>query len=272
VGENYFIVKIDGIQVSPNPSITVEATGVNNPPVPTSTPNPIITNKNTSATSQVSPNDPDLGDTHTYAIQTPPTNGSATVNGTGLVTYTPNTGFVGSDSFVVRVTDNGGKYGDMAINVTVNDLPSEITVFSDSFEITEWNGLWTEDSQNDWFRSRQRARDGSYSAEVDGLATDAKLISIPIDLKGRKNATITFSWFIESGLDTGEYLAFDISTNGGSSWAEKGRLRGNVDTENIWHNVKIELTNISSLRLRFRGTMSSSEEDANLDIVKVVAR
>ncbi|MBI5756002.1 MAG: hypothetical protein HZA12_03675, partial [Nitrospirae bacterium] len=123
VGENYFIVKIDGIQVSPNPSITVEATGVNNPPVPTSAPNPIVTDEETTATSQVSPNDPDLGDTHTYAIPTNPTNGSATVNPTGgVATYTPNPNFNGSDSFVVRVTDNGGLYGDVTIKVTVNPV------------------------------------------------------------------------------------------------------------------------------------------------------
>ena len=32
-----------------------------------------------------------------------------------------------------------------------------------------------EDSQNDWFTSTQRETDGSYSAEVDGRATDATL-------------------------------------------------------------------------------------------------
>lgn len=71
---------------------------------------------------------------------------------------------------------------------------------------------WTQDSQNDWFRSAQRAINGSYSAEVDGLALNAKLTSISINLQGKTNATIAFSWFIESGLDSGEYIAFDVST------------------------------------------------------------
>ena len=49
-------------------------------------------------------------------------------------------------------------------------------VFADSFEAGggtgDWAGNWVEDAQNDWFRSTQRATDGSYSAEVDGSASN----------------------------------------------------------------------------------------------------
>jgi hypothetical protein len=48
-------------------------------------------------------------------------------------------------------------------------------------------------------------------------------------------------------------------------------LRGNVDPENTWHNVTVDLTSISQLKIRFRGTMSDSTEDANVDDVRVVA-
>ena len=149
--------------------------------------------------------------------------------------------------------------------------PAEIEVFADSFEVSEWNGLWTEDGQNDWFRSTQRRVDGTRSAEVDGLASDASLTSIAINLQGMTNARITFSWFIESGLDLGEYLAFDVSTDNGATWTEKSKLRGNQDPENVWHNPSFELNGISNLKLRFRGTMSASNEDANLDNVKVMS-
>lgn len=131
---------------------------------------------------------------------------------------------------------------------------------------------WTQDSQKDWFVSTQRRTAGTRSAEVDGSASKAQLISPNIDLKGRTSATIRFSWYIESELDAGEYLAFEVSTNGGSTWTERARLRGNVDGENRWHNVTIDLTGISRLRVRFRGHMSSSSEDANVDAVVVTAR
>ena len=95
---------------------------------------------------------------------------------------------------------------------------------------------------------------------------------MPIDLQGRTAATITFNWLIESGLDSGEYIAFDVSTNGGSSWTERARLRGNIDPEDKWQTVQIDLSGISSLRLRFRGRMSSYSEDADVDEVRVVAQ
>ena len=166
--------------------------------------------------------------------------------------------------------DAEGNVGTSAmVNLTVqNGAASE--VFYDTFENGAWNGQWTEDSQGDWFTSTQRATEGSSSAEVDGSANDAQLISIPIDLQGSSQATITFNWYIESGLDSGEYLAFDASTNGGSSWTQHATLMGNVDAENTWQAVQVDLSGISSLQLRFRGSMSSSREDANVDEVSVV--
>ncbi len=176
----------------------------------------------------------------------------------------------------LMVVDNSGASSTdtalMTINPNSTSTPSStIAVLTDSFEVSEWNGLWTEDSQNDWLRSNQRAIVGSYSAEVDGSASDAQLISIPINLQGKTNATITFSWFIESALDKGEYVAFDISTDGGTTWVEKARIKGNVDQEDVWQNISVNATNINNLRLRFRGKMSGSSEDADVDNVNVVA-
>ena len=98
------------------------------------------------------------------------------------------------------------------------------------------------------------------------------MISIPIDLQGKTTATIKFSWLIESGLDANEYLAFDVSTNGGATWTEKARLRGNADPEDVWQNMTISLSGINNLKLRFRGKMSGANEDANVDAVKVTAK
>lgn len=177
---------------------------------------------------------------------------------------------LGVNEITLTVTDNNGAIDTDTVMVTVVVAPIE--VFNDSFEVNEWNGLWTEDSQNDWFRSSQRAIVGNVSAEVDGSAFDSRITSVPINLQGKTNATVTFSWFIESGLDMGEYLAFDVSTNGGANWVEYARLRGNVDAENTWHNKSFDVNGISSLMIRFRGRMSDSSEDANLDNVRVVVR
>ncbi len=147
--------------------------------------------------------------------------------------------------------------------------PTEIEVFADGFEVSEWNGKWTEDTQNDWFRSTQRTTEGRRSAEVDGSAGNASLTSSAFSMLGKTSARITFSWFIETSLDTGEYVAFDTYANG--VWTERARLSGNVTQENVWHAANVAVTNAPDLKIRFRGSMSGSDEDANVDNVRVVA-
>jgi len=224
----------------------------------------------TSVNLQVNATDPDGTVVGFSAISLP---AGLSINQAGLISGTIAVGAASASPYNVTITavDNTGLTAQQSFIWTVSAPPGTGpgVVFSDSFEISQWNNLWTQDSQNDWFRSTQRATDGTWSAEVDGFASNAQLISIPINLQGSSTATIEFDWFIESSLDAGEYLAFDVSTDGGSNWIEKKRLRGDVDVENVWHHEQFQLTGLSALRLRFRGFMSGSEEDANVDNVKV---
>ncbi|MCP4782851.1 MAG: tandem-95 repeat protein, partial [Fuerstiella sp.] len=146
-------------------------------------------------------------------------------------------------------------------------------LFADSFEQSEWNGQWVEDSQNDWKRSTQRESDGSYSAEVDGRATDATLsLANPIDLTTYQSAELTFSWYIESGFDSGEYIALDLFD--GTNWNEADSLNGNVDQENVWHNETITIDGsylVDDFQLRFRSKVSRSSEDGFVDNVQIDA-
>ena len=144
-------------------------------------------------------------------------------------------------------------------------------LLADSFEQGEWNGNWVEDSQNDWARTTQRAADGSYAAEVDGSATNATLsMANPLDLTGYGSAELTFSWYIESSFDSGEYIALDLYD--GSSWNEVASLQGNVDQENVWHNETITIDGnylVADFLARFRAKVSSSREDGFVDNVKI---
>ena len=100
--------------------LNIGATVVNQAPAPTAA--AISTAFNTAGTTQVLANDPNVGDTYTFAVSTAATSGTATVDlYTGLATYTPNAGYVGTDSFIVTVTDNGGLSGAVTVNVTVVD-------------------------------------------------------------------------------------------------------------------------------------------------------
>ena len=73
--------------------------------------------------------DPNAGDTLTWSILTPATNGTASASGTGaskVIGYTPTTNTFGSDSFVVQVSDGHGGTDSITVNVTisaVNDPP-----------------------------------------------------------------------------------------------------------------------------------------------------
>jgi len=106
-------------------NVTVSA---NSAPAPTAP--AINTNEDISASSQISPNDPDVGDTQAYAVTTAATNGSASVDASGLASYAPNANFNGADSFVVTVTDAAGATGTVTINATVNAVndPPVITL------------------------------------------------------------------------------------------------------------------------------------------------
>ncbi|MFZ5961526.1 Ig-like domain-containing protein [Thalassococcus sp. BH17M4-6] len=66
--------------------------------------------------------DPD-GDPLTVVAVGTPANGSATDNGDGTVTYTPNDGYTGPDSFTYTIEDGNGGSDTATVNVTVGDTP-----------------------------------------------------------------------------------------------------------------------------------------------------
>ena len=166
------------------------------------------------------------------------------------------------------------RYRDLASNKTEFSEPefavsaASDVVFSDDFETGSFGSNWT--STGAWTVATARKYDGSYSAEIDGSVTDSALVSEDIDVSDSSTATVDFAWYIEGGLDSGEYLAFDVSSDGGG-WTEIATLDGNVDPENMWIPEKflIDVTGTSTLNIRFLGTMSSSNEDAYVDAVQV---
>jgi len=177
----------------------------------------------------------------------------------------------GTYTVSLTITDDGGLTDTDYAVVEIEEAPSETVEFEDSFEIGEWNGLWVEDTQNDWFRSRHRSSHGSYAAEVDGNANNAQLaLASSIDLSGKSSATLTYSWFIERNWDSGEYIALDVYDG---SWHEVAKLRGNVDQENVWHNVNVDLSDylVDNFKIRFRAKVDRSSEDGHVDNVKIIS-
>ena len=128
------------------------------------------------------------------------------VTGSGTTYNVAVSGMTGSGTVIANVlagvaTDAAGNPNLAATstdNTVTFNIGQSIVLFADSFEVSEWNSLWVEDSQNDWSRSTQRATAGTHSAEVDGSATDATLTTAnAINLSGMASATLTFKWLIE---------------------------------------------------------------------------
>lgn len=104
----------------------IKVNPVNDPPV--SQPDSATTEEGTAVAVSVLANDSDVdGDPLTVAGVSAPSNGSAAVNADNTVTYTPNAGFTGLDSFGYRANDghvNGNAARvDIRVNPRVNAAP-----------------------------------------------------------------------------------------------------------------------------------------------------
>lgn len=107
----YILRTADGMDSDPiTVTIGIKPVGVNDN-ANTTTNNPVLI--------PVKANDPSNSGT-TVVINTVPTNGTAVLNPDGTVTYTPNTGFSGKDTFTYRLTTpNGGTSDPITVNVNV---------------------------------------------------------------------------------------------------------------------------------------------------------
>jgi len=128
-------------------TVTVTVNGVNDPPVAVN--DSAITKKDTSVVIDVLSNDSDLdfGDTLTVDSVTQGTNGSVANNG-NYVTYTPTTGFNGTDSFSYTLSDGNGGTDTATINITVVDVFATIFVRLDT-EIAASILIW-DDTTGGW--------------------------------------------------------------------------------------------------------------------------
>ena len=91
----------------------------NNPPVAVN--DTATTLSNTAVTTNVTSNDTDAnGNTLSVTSVTQPTNGTAAVASASSTTYTPNSGFVGNDSYTYTISDGNGGTATATVAVTVN--------------------------------------------------------------------------------------------------------------------------------------------------------
>lgn len=113
----YTAIDSDG-NPSNTATVTINVAAVNDAPVAQD--NSASTAFNTAVTISVLGNDSDVdGDALTVTAASTPANGSTTINGDNTITYTPATGFTGSDSFTYDISDGNGGTDTATVNVNV---------------------------------------------------------------------------------------------------------------------------------------------------------
>jgi len=117
----------DGLLESNTATVTLNINPVNDPPVAND--DRVVTPENTPVVIDVLANDTDPeGDTLTIIALSSPANGTVTHDGV-RVTYTPNAGFDGEDTFTYTVGDGHGGIAQATVTITVDDSLAVLNIY-----------------------------------------------------------------------------------------------------------------------------------------------
>lgn len=193
-GVDSFTVTItDSYGASATSTVTVTINKVNDIPIITSG-NFHTIDEDTSVTDTIVVLDPDTGDavdpdSHTWQVTTESTHGTVTLNGSnGEYTYAPDAHFNGSDSFVVKVTDEHGAETNKTIFITVDPVNDAPVGNDDSATIDEDEDIDINVLANDTDIDLSREGDDLIISAVSGvnngtvaIAPDGKSLNFDAD-------------------------------------------------------------------------------------------
>ncbi|SFK86668.1 VCBS repeat-containing protein [Pseudovibrio ascidiaceicola] len=176
--------------------------------------------------------DPDLGDTHTYSVNTNELDGMLSKTGDGVFEYTPNpvfdylsNGETGTDTFTYTVTDNHGGSHTSTVTLTIigeNDAPvaSAVNVSTTESNSVVVSPVFVDPDTNDThsFTVDTSSTSGTVTINDDGTFT--------YDPNGQFNnlnngevATDTFSYTVTDSLGGSSTETVTVTVNGESDFA-----------------------------------------------------
>jgi len=131
----------------------------------------------------------DSGDEIEVTAVTQPPNGSADINADGTVTYTPNTGFSGTDTFTYTITDAVDQTDSATVTVTVG-FPAP-TIISLTPTSGSTNGGTTVTISGSGFQQGATVTFGGTAATVTSVSATTIVVTTPAHAPSTVDVTVT---------------------------------------------------------------------------------
>ncbi|MBS3733772.1 MAG: cadherin-like domain-containing protein, partial [Phycisphaerae bacterium] len=204
---------------------------------PTASDDSAGTTEGTAVTIDVLANDsdPDAGDTLTVDSVTQGANGSVTNNGSD-VTYTPDAGFTGTDTFDYTAADGNGGFDTATVTVTVEatgtvQWTESFDGLADGTQNDSGETGWTTDTSNLGSNASFEVMDGQFQAsDTDGVGVWQ---SEAIDIASAGSVSVSVDVDGAGTLDAGQdWLRVSIRVDGGSL-QEIGYFDGGLTAQTI---------------------------------------
>ncbi len=192
----------DGTDQSNEVTVTLTINSVNDAPAAATESYTVATNGLLAVAAEfgVLANDGDTeNDAITAVIVTQPASGTLTLNGDGSFSYTPDTDFHGTDSFVYVANDGTSDSAETTVTVVVN---TPVSTVADSYSVSRNSTLEVETA------SGVAVNDG----DLDGDAFTVSVVTQPVNGTLTLNSDGSFTYVPDTsfyGIDTFTYVASD---------------------------------------------------------------
>ncbi|MDD5688635.1 MAG: carbohydrate binding domain-containing protein [Elusimicrobia bacterium] len=211
----------------------------------------VTTPKDTAKTITLTATDADVSDTLTYSTVTLPVHG--TLSGIAPnVTYTPTSGYIGTDSFTFKANDTKADSNTATVSITVTSAEVINLIKNPGFETGKMLWVYYAGGGGE-FSTSTPGYNGTFAAKCTITATNAniQLYQTGIELEPNTHYRLSFSAYSTTGHDVTVNLLKNVSpyTNYGLTYtANLGTTWQTFTTE---FNTKGFTSKVSDGRLRF---------------------
>ena len=217
----------DGQGGSATATVTVTVTGVNDGP--SAAADSAATDQDSAVVVDVLANDSDPDASDTLSVTTASAgNGSVSINGDGTLTYTPDAGFVGSDTISYTISDGQGGSASATVSVTVNDVNDAPVGQADAFNATEGNTLLGNVLANDTDADGDSLSVTAFNGSAGNVGQQITLASgalLTLSANGDLSFVTTNAYeYLSQGQSTVETFTYEVSDGRGGTATVTGTI------------------------------------------------